>query len=100
MMVPYPTPGGFRRAVTDRLRALAQPTGPWPLADLQRQFAYDRLLARLYLTDSGWIVKGATALLARQLGVRHTLDLDVYRAVAHDQAERDFRRAAATDLGD
>ncbi|MGH3500585.1 MAG: nucleotidyl transferase AbiEii/AbiGii toxin family protein, partial [Nocardioidaceae bacterium] len=42
----------------------------------------------------------ATALLARQLGVRHTLDLDVYRAVAHDQAERDFRRAAATDLGD
>jgi hypothetical protein len=27
--------------------------------------AYDRLLERLYLVDEGWIIKGATALLAR-----------------------------------
>jgi hypothetical protein len=29
--------------------------------------AYDRLLERLYLRDNGWIVKGATALLARDI---------------------------------
>lgn len=36
--------------------------------------AYDRLLERLYLVDEGWIIKGATALLARDIGVRGTLD--------------------------
>ncbi len=34
---------------------------------LQRQMAYDRLLERLYLVDEGWIIKGATALLALRL---------------------------------
>jgi hypothetical protein len=33
--------------------------------------AYDRLLERLHLVDEGWIIKGATALLARDIGV-HT----------------------------
>ena len=45
------------------------------LPHLQRQFAYDRLLARLYLLDDGWILKGATALLARHIAVRHTVDV-------------------------
>ena len=76
---PYATPAAFRRALTDRLSAIATPNGPWPLPDLQRQFAYDRLLHRLYLLDSGWILKGATALLAREIAVRHTIDIDVYR---------------------
>ena len=78
--VPYATPVAFRRALTDRLRAIAESNGTWSLADLQRQFAYDRLLARLYQLDDGWILKGATALLARNIAVRHTVDLDVYRA--------------------
>ncbi|GAA0680590.1 hypothetical protein GCM10010193_37820 [Kitasatospora atroaurantiaca] len=97
---PYTTPMAFRRAVTDRLRAIAEPHGPWPLADLQRQFAYDRLLSRLYLLDDGWVVKGATALLARRIAVRHTVDLDVYRAAERQQAERDLRSALALDAGD
>src|SRR4051794_36160540 len=54
---------------------------PWTLAQLQRHMAYDRLLERLYLTSDGWIVKGATALLARDIGVRATIDIDVYREV-------------------
>ncbi len=40
------------------------------LQQLQRQMAYDRLLERLYLVDEGWIMKGATVLLARDIGVR------------------------------
>jgi Nucleotidyl transferase AbiEii toxin, Type IV TA system len=98
--VPYATPAAFRRALTDRLRSLAAPNGPWPLADLQRQFGYDRLLARLYLFDEGWIVKGATALLARNIATRHTVDVDLYRATTRERAERDLRRALSADAGD
>lgn len=97
---PYTTPIAFRRAVTDRLRAIAAPHGLWPLPNLQRQFAYDRLLSRLYRLDDGWVVKGATALLARRIAVRHTVDLDVYRATERQQAERDLRSALALDAGD
>jgi hypothetical protein len=57
----YATPAAFRRALTDRLKALAS-ASRWPLPQLQRQIAYDRLLERLYLADDQWIVKGATAL--------------------------------------
>jgi len=38
--------------------------------------------------------------LARDLGVRGSLDVDVYRAVAQNVAEADLRRAAEIDLGD
>jgi hypothetical protein len=66
----YGSPGAFRRALTDKLRVLAAGSR-WTLQQLQRQMAaYDRLLERLYLVDEGWIVKGATALLARDIGVR------------------------------
>jgi hypothetical protein len=97
---PYATPAAFRRALTDRLRAIAAPHGLWPLADLQRQFAYDRLLTRLYLLDEAWILKGATAMLARRIAVRHTIDIDLYRATQRDKAERDLRAALVLDAGD
>jgi hypothetical protein len=99
MTKPYATPGALRRALTDRL-ATAASEGPWPLPDLQRQFAYDRLLHRLYLLDDGWILKGASALLARRISVRHTIDLDVYRVASSSDAERDLRGAAAIDVDD
>jgi hypothetical protein len=95
----YPSPTAFRRAVTDRLKVKAG-DGPWPLPALQRQFAYDRLLARLYLVDDRWIVKGATALLAREIGVRGTKDIDIFRNTALAISEADLRRAVDLDLGD
>ncbi len=95
----FPTPAAFRRALTDRLRALAT-TARWTLPQLQRQLGYDRLLERLYRIDDGWVVKGATALLARGLAVRATLDIDVFRSVAPEVAQADLRKAAATDIGD
>ena len=73
----YANPGAFRRALTDKLRVLASQS-QWTLQQLQRQMAYDRLLERLYLVDEGWIIKGATALLARDIGVRGTIDIDLY----------------------
>src|SRR5713101_6587478 len=95
----YNSPTAFRRALTDRLRAKSK-MGRWTLAELQRQIAYDRLLERLYLVDRGWVVKGATALLARDLSARATIDIDIYRETASDPAEAELRDAAARDIGD
>ncbi len=95
----YGTPAAFRRALTDKLKESAR-TSPWTPQQLQRQVAYDRLLERLYVIDDGWIVKGATALLARDLGVRASLDVDIYRAVAQEIAEADVRTAAVLDIRD
>jgi hypothetical protein len=95
----YASPAAFRRALTDKLAMLAR-TSKWSLPQLQRQISYDRLLERLYAVDEGWVVKGATALLARDLGVRASIDVDVFRATALEVAERELREAAALDLGD
>ena len=95
----YATPVAFRRALTDRLKVAARESR-WTLQQLQRQVAYDRLLERLYLIDDGWIVKGATALLARNIGVRGSLDVDLYREAAREVAEEELRRAAAAAIGD
>ena len=95
----YGSPGAFRTALTERLKTKAQ-ADRWTRPQLQRHIAYDRLLERLYLVDEGWIVKGATALLARDIGVRATVDIDVYRAAARDVAEADLRGAAARDVAD
>lgn len=95
----YTTPAAFRRALTDRLKELTK-TSRWSLPQLQRQIAYDRLLERLYTVNDSWVVKGATALLAREIGVRGTLDVDVYRDAAQETVEMDVRSGADLDLGD
>lgn len=95
----YGSPAPFRRALTDKLRAMSN-TGTWTLTQLQRQFAYDRLLERLYLVDNDWVVKGAVALLAREIGVRASVDVDIYRNVAPGTGEAEVREAAGRDLGD
>lgn len=96
---PPRSPAAFRRALTDRLRNLAE-TSRWSLPQLQRQMAYDRLLERLYLADTDWILKGAAALLARNLAVRATIDVDLYRSTAVEISESDLRAAARQDIGD
>ena len=95
----YKTPASARAAVTDKLRSQAK-DGPWLLADLQRQYSYDQLVERLYRLDDRWVVKGATALLARRVSVRHTIDIDLYRPGAIADVELQVRQAAALDIGD
>ena len=85
----YGSPGAFRRALTDKLRNLAA-ASRWTLKQLQQQMAYDRLLERLNLVDEGWIIKGATALLARDIGVRGTIDIDLYREAAREIAFHEY----------
>jgi hypothetical protein len=99
----YSTPQALRQALDDRLRQLTKDRPGAQLADLQRQFAYDRLLGRVFRADKeGWVLKGATAMLAR-LGplARHTMDVDLYRRDPDlETAERALREAVAFDLGD
>ena len=95
----YQDPGAFRTALTQRLRRLAE-SSPWTLAELQRQFAYDRFLQRLNAGDDGWVLKGAAALLAREVSTRATRDVDLYRRTGLVEAETALREAIALDLGD
>ena len=44
--------------------------------------------------------QGATALLARRISARHTIDIDLYRAGAIADVERQLRDAASLDIGD
>ncbi|HYM44994.1 MAG TPA: nucleotidyl transferase AbiEii/AbiGii toxin family protein [Solirubrobacteraceae bacterium] len=99
---PYGDPRALRLAVADRLRPLARDRAI-PLSSVQRQFAYDRLLCRVFSADpERWVLKGATAMLARLGGhARHTRDIDLLsRTGSLDEAERALRAAAAVDFDD
>jgi hypothetical protein len=69
-----------------------------------RQFAYDRLLYRVFTSDDRdrWVLKGATALLARLEGeARHSVDIDLFDQSGDlSKAEAALRAAAARDVGD
>jgi Nucleotidyl transferase AbiEii toxin, Type IV TA system len=98
----YENPQALRQALADRLRPLAEESG-MELSALLRQFAYDRLLCRVFSAEpERWVLKGATAMLARLEGqARHTLDVDLHRRDGSlADAERALREAAAVDLGD
>ena len=99
----YATPQALRQAVRDRLRDLAAQRANTRATDLSRQFAYDRLLARVFITDPDrWVLKGAAAMLARlPAAARHSKDVDLYsRHGDLPEAEQALREAAALDLGD
>ncbi len=77
--VPYRTADAFRRAVVDRI-ARAAKSSSFSIAQLRRQFAYDRLLTRVFAAyGSQWVLKGAGGLLVRvPAHARHSLDLDLF----------------------
>jgi Nucleotidyl transferase AbiEii toxin, Type IV TA system len=100
---PYRSPAALRAALTDRLKKVAA-SSPFTVTDLQRQFAYDRLLARVFSAPDAelWVLKGAAALLARLDVARHSKDIDLswQSTVDLDEAEHAFRVAAGRDVGD
>jgi hypothetical protein len=100
----YATPAALERALTDHLRAHAREREGLQLDTLRRQFGYDRLLTRVFTAPDAdrWVLKGATAMLARLSGdARHTRDVDLYRQEGDlAEAERALRAAAAADVGD
>ncbi|MEE8498682.1 MAG: nucleotidyl transferase AbiEii/AbiGii toxin family protein [Acidimicrobiia bacterium] len=99
--IPYQTAKDFDRALTDRIASAALIL-PYGVPQLRRQFAYGRLLARLFLHEpERWVLKGATGLLARMPGkARHSMDVDLFFSGELDEAVSGFRDAADGDLGD
>jgi hypothetical protein len=83
------------------LKVLAVATGR-PASQLRRQFAYDRLLARLFVTEPrAWILKGGVSMIARLSSARHTADVDLVAAADSVDAANDaLHTAAAQHLGD
>jgi hypothetical protein len=102
----YATPHAFRAALRDRFGACAHDDHGMRVEELQRQFAYDRVLARCFDGQDGdrWVLKGAIALLARLDGrARHSKDIDLHYAgpsAGTGGAVDAFLGAARRDLGD
>jgi hypothetical protein len=71
-------------------------------ANLQRQFVYDRFLARVFsVSGEDWVLKGGGALLVRVRSARHSQDLDLFRRTGTIKlAIAELQAAAAIDLAD
>lgn len=99
--LPYATPQAMLDAITARIRNAVEAGGPYTASQLRRQLAYDRLLARVFLTDPDrWVLKGAGNLLARLAGARYSLDLDLLFEGRLEAAAQALRAAVRRDLGD
>lgn len=99
--LPYRSAQAFGAALTDRLKTLAAHSR-YTVSQLRRQFAYDRLLARVFTShDADWVLKGGVAMLARLSVARHSADIDlVTHRDSPTAALPALREAAARDLGD
>lgn len=75
----YATATSFRRALEDRLQAIAKKEGV-DLQRVRRQVAFDRLLARLFQAEDPnnlpWVLKGGYAMELRMKAARATKDID------------------------
>ena len=102
---PYRTAASFRTALKDRFTAIARDGTGYTVDELQRQFAYDRVLARVFTGEDStrWVLKGAGALLARLENARHSKDIDLFyadKSAAVDEAVTALRLALGRDIGD
>jgi hypothetical protein len=66
MALQYATPYAFRAALRERFGAFTRGDQGLRVEEMQRQFAYDRVLARCFAGHDAdrWVLKGAIALLA------------------------------------
>jgi hypothetical protein len=99
--LPYASAEAFNAALTERLRALSGSSAR-SITQLRRQFAYDRLLARLFHGGTReWVLKGGVSMIARLDTARHTADVDLVTVTdSADTALAALREDAARDLGD
>jgi nucleotidyltransferase AbiEii toxin of type IV toxin-antitoxin system len=98
----YRTGEALWEAVSQRIRQRVRADDRFTTANLQRQFMYDRFLARVFsVSGEDWVLKGGTALLVRVRSARHSQDLDLFRRTGTiDVATAELKAAAAVDLAD
>ena len=97
----YASGAAFRMALEDRLRAESRSTG-MPLSRLRKTVAFDRLLARMVVSNSdGWLLKGGFALQLRlENQARATKDIDLLLLAIGVSSHAMLVAAARTSLGD
>lgn len=98
----YQTGEALWEAVSQHIRRRVRANPELTVANLQRQFVYDRFLARVFSTGTEeWVLKGGSALLARVRSARHSQDLDLFRRSGTINAvAAELQRAASVDLAD
>jgi Nucleotidyl transferase AbiEii toxin, Type IV TA system len=99
---PYASPDALRAAIVARANAATRADARFTVQERLRQFAYARLLARVFTFEpDSWVLKGGVSLLARVPGARHSLDIDLWGG-QHSlaEAERALELASAVELGD
>lgn len=99
--LPYKTAAAFDAAIKAHVAELADASS-YTVGELRRQFAYDRLLSRLFSSHPDtWVLKGGTGMLARlPRRARHTQDIDLFFQGEISVASNDLMAAAAIDLDD
>jgi predicted transcriptional regulator of viral defense system len=111
MASKYATASAFRRALEDRLQSISQ-KDHIDLQRLRREVAFDRMLARLFASDTApWVLKGGYLMELRLQVARSTRDVDLTlrgRAALITEDPKDSNQAvrelleasASTDLSD
>ncbi|QIM15447.1 nucleotidyl transferase AbiEii/AbiGii toxin family protein [Leucobacter insecticola] len=99
----YASPSAVEAAIRSAAKKAAAADPSMSTGDRIRQEYFRRFLSRVFFdpTDTDWLLKGGTGLLARVGSARATTDVDLFRdqrSVA--AALEDLKRAASIDLGD
>jgi len=100
---PYPTAAGVEAAIKDAAKTAAAADPSLTINERIRLEYFNRFLSRVFSesTDSEWLLKGGTGMLARVPSTRTTLDIDLHRdGFTLAQALAELRRLAEIDLGD
>lgn len=99
----YQSPRAVESGILAAARKLSSLDPSISVNDRIRQEYFRRFLSRVFSdeTDTEWILKGGTGVLARVGSARTTRDVDLYRrSQTVDGALDDLKRAAELDLGD
>lgn len=97
----YRSPEALMSALANRAKQAAKTDPRYTADQRQRQFAYNRLLARLFANDpDGWCLKGGVALLARLPSARHSQDVDVSSDRSPDELVAALDESLQVDLAD
>jgi Nucleotidyl transferase AbiEii toxin, Type IV TA system len=100
---PYASAAGVEAAIKDAARKGAAADPSLTVNERIRLEYFNRFLSRVFSegTESEWLLKGGTGMLARVPSTRTTLDIDLYRnGFTLDQALAELRRLAEIDLRD
>lgn len=98
----YKTPGALESAIRSKAGEVARKTGRSP-GYLVEGFYFQRMLARIFLDDGAWMLKGGQSLLMRYPGrARLSRDVDLFLPDTDtiDEALAALDRALARDLDD